>query len=175
MAVFRAYQVQYIDRLPGKASPRQRTHQTLASRSHCRNDVPGGDAVTVEQLVGRPAAGNLAHGESAHSKPVRSNRLRDGVANPTACVMVLDGDHPPLRVARAAHERGRIDRLQRIEIDDADIDALLLELIVRFERVEPRDAGRDGGRDVRTALTQHLQSPDLERLVGPVDHRCLGP
>ena len=51
----------------------------------------------------------------------------------------------------------------------------LHELLVRLERLEHRDAGADHRRHVAARFAQHVEAADVERVVGPVDHRRLRP
>ena len=64
------------------------------------DDGAGGDAVAVEQLVGRAAARNLAHGETlARGSPVPDG-LAHRVAEAAVRVVILDGDDRARRRAR---------------------------------------------------------------------------
>ncbi len=135
---------------------------SLPDRLH---DVPGGDAVAIHQLVRLTAAWNLTDRKPADGHPGRCDRLADRVTDAAGRVMILDGDHDAVGRARGIAQRRCVDRLNGIHVDDADGNAVLLQLIVGLERFEDRDAGRRDRRDVRIALPQHLRSADRELLV----------
>ena len=89
------------------------------------DDVPGRDAVALEQLLGLAAARDLADGEPVDGKAGGDDRLADRVAQAAGRVVILDGDDPAAASPCAARDqRGGVDRLQRIGVDDADVDAL---------------------------------------------------
>ena len=77
--------------------------------------------------------------------------------------------------ARARDERGGVDGLHRVGVDDADADALAGERVVGGERLEHRHAGRDHRHRVGRRLPEHLAPADRERLGGVVDDGRLGP
>ena len=66
---------------------------------HRLDDVPGGDAVAIEQFLGLAAAGNLAHGEPAHGEAGWCHRLAHRVAKPARRIVILDGNDSAARVA----------------------------------------------------------------------------
>src|SRR6266542_1919514 len=122
----------------------------------------------IDKLLRRAAARNVADAEPLDGEPAGAHAGGHRIADAARGVVILDRDDP-LRVARASQQRARVDRLQRIEIDHTDADPDLLQLIVRLERFEYRDAAADDRRRVVRAFTQDLQPPDGELLVGTVD------
>ena len=82
-------------------------------------DAGSGDAEPLEQLVGPPAARNVAHGEALHHEAVGRDRLADRVAQTARRVVVLDGDQPAARPARGVDQGTAVHRLHRVGVDDA--------------------------------------------------------
>ena len=125
---------------------------------HRRDDVARRDAVLVEQFVGFAAARNLAHGQPGDGETRGGHGARDGVADAADRIVILDRDQPA-GFARGRQQRRRINRLQRVEIDHADGDALLLQLVVSLQRLVQRDAGADDGRQSASLRRRTLHPP----------------
>ena len=53
-------------------------------------------------------------------------------------VVILDGDDAAVRRAAGGDEAGPIDRLNRVGVDDANRDALALQLLVRLAALRTR-------------------------------------
>ena len=77
--------------------------------------------------------------------------------------MILDGDD---RNRQRAQRLG-VDRLDRVEVDDAGGDAFLGQRVGGLERLVHGDPGRDHGHVV--AVAQRAAAADLEGLVGVVE------
>jgi hypothetical protein len=106
-----------------------------------------------------------------HRHALITQRGQHRVADAAVRIVVLHRDHPSAGGAGAFDERLAVDRLDAEEIDHADRDAFRLELLVRFERLEQGDAGRNHRGAIVGALPQHLGFPDFEALAGFIDHR----
>ena len=87
------------------------------------------------------------HGEAGR------RRFCNRVAESAGRVVILDGDDHALGRLGRRDERRRIDRLNRVGIDDPDVDAFALQLRVRLARFEHGHAGGHDGRDVRRSGT----------------------
>lgn len=59
-----------------------------------RDDVGGGDAVPVEQLLRRAAAWDFKDGQALYGEAATGNGSCDGVADAACTVVVLDRDQP---------------------------------------------------------------------------------
>ena len=86
---------------------------TLSSLTlHGLDDVRGGDAEALEQLVGLAAARNLADGEALHREAGVGHRLGHRVADAARRVVILDRDEASAGRAPGRDERRRVDRLR---------------------------------------------------------------
>src|SRR2546423_1734547 len=78
---------------------------------HCLNDRPGGDAEMINQLLGRAASRDFAHGQALDAKSLIPHGLADRVAEAALRVMIFDREEPPGGRAAGGDERIAIDRL----------------------------------------------------------------
>ena len=62
--------------------------------------------------------------------------------------MILDRDDHTVGGLGRGDERRGVDRLDRVGVDDADLDAFALQLHVRLARLEDGHAGGHDSRDV---------------------------
>src|SRR4029453_8594192 len=102
-----------------------------------------GNAVAVEQFCRLSATRQLADGEPANGQAGRSDSFAHRVADAARRVMILDGDNHALGRLAGGNERTGIYWLNRVGVDDPDIDALRLQLFVRLARFEHRDSSAD--------------------------------
>src|SRR4051812_24699512 len=114
----------------------------------------GGNAEALDELFGLAAAWNLADGEAMDRETGVGDGFRDGVADPARRVVILDGDQMTSGRAAGSDQRGAVDWLHRIQVDHTDRRPGGLQLVIRFERFEYRDAGADHRRDVAGAFAQ---------------------
>src|SRR5262249_28456309 len=70
--------------------------------------------------------------------------------------VVLDHDEAVAGRLRRRPQRLAVYRLDRVEVDHADGDAVLLERVVSFQRLVQRDAGADDSHLVLVGLARDL-------------------
>ncbi len=85
--------------------------------SHRLDDVTGGNAVAVEQLLGFAAVGNFAHGDPMDSDGGVTDGLCDGVSDPPCRIVVLDGHDAAAGRRPRRDERLAIHGRHRIQVD----------------------------------------------------------
>ena len=114
---------------------------------------------------------HLADGERDDARPLVAlgERGENRLADPAFGEVVLDRDD------RAGHraERLLVDRLDRVQVDHARLDAVLRKCVRGLERFRHRHA-RGDDRDV-IAVSNRARAADLELLVRPVDHGHVRP
>src|SRR5439155_11110081 len=100
--------------------------------------------------------------------PPVEERVQDGVAEAALLVVVLDGDQAS-GVLGGAAQGAPVDGLDRVQIDDAGLDAVPVQRVGGGQRLGHGDARRDEGQPVVRGGAQHLAAADGELLVGAVD------
>src|SRR5918996_4088999 len=93
----------------------------------------------------------------------------DGLAEPALRPVILDRHDPPTGGLRRGRERTDVDRLERVEIDDARRDAVFGQAVGCGERLAHRDPGGDDRDVVLVGGAQDAAAADLELLVRTVD------
>ena len=88
--------------------------------------------------------------------PGRDQGAGDRFAETAFRVMVFGDHEAPAGGLRRRREGGGVDRLDRITVDDPDVDALRGQLIGGAQALVQRDAGADQGNRVPLAGAEHL-------------------
>ena len=102
----------------------------------------------------------------------RGERVEDGVAE-TALGPVVLGRDKAAGFVGGVPQRGGVDGLDRIRVDDAGGDALVSERVRGGERLVHGDARGHNGDLVAGRGAQHVAAADRELLVATVDDRGL--
>src|SRR6185503_8645726 len=95
----------------------------------------------------------------------RSNGARNCVAYSSPGRMIFDREDPPMRLISGRAQSRFVDRLHRENVDDANRNALLVELLVCGERFKQGHTAGDYGQLVIGALLYDFGLPDLEHLI----------
>jgi hypothetical protein len=109
---------------------------------HFRDDRILRNILELEQFAGFSAFRHPSYGKGVDRHCMLRERASDGFPDPTLGNMVLDRDDRA-RIFRRPGERRRIDRLDAVQVDDADHDPFLPQLFIGFERLMHGDACTD--------------------------------
>src|SRR5579884_1441952 len=141
------------------------------------HDGLGPDASGVEELLRFARSWHISHRKSSdrrrYSPSLVTEGLEHGVADTTLGPVVLNRHQAAARFLHAARQSLAVERLHRVQVDDADAYALALQLLVGGQRLMERDAGTNDGASVVRRAAHDLQAADMELLVGVVDDRRL--
>jgi len=101
-------------------------NEVRADRADRIDDVSGGNAEALEELLGFSAARDLTDGQAMHREPDVGYRFGHRVADAARRVVIFHRDQPSLRGATSLDETVAIDRRDGVQIDHPDRGAAAL-------------------------------------------------
>ncbi len=107
------------------------------------------DAKVIHEFVRLPAVGNGPNREFVDLHAFRSDRIKDGVAQPSVSVMILYGEEATFGRSGTVEQSRAVDWRDAVKIDHPYGNSRRLELIVCLERFEKCHARCDDREDVR--------------------------
>jgi hypothetical protein len=137
-----------------------------AAAAMCSASIPA----AAMELVGLARLRHLAHRELHDARrflfvgECREHRVPEPALGP----VVFDRHESPVRRLDCITQSGGVERLDRVEVDDARRDVVLGQRVRRGERLVDRDPGGDERDLVVLARAEDATPADLELLVGPV-------
>ena len=106
---------------------------------------------------------SIAHGYRTYTHGLHIFAITFGI-------MIFDGNDPPAALFGVVDDEFGVDGFDGEGIQDADLDAVSLQLIGGLEAFVQRDSGSDDQSLVRSGLANDFAAADAELLLVAVDH-----
>lgn len=147
--------------------------QARSKRKRSLHDVVVADSCGVHELRRGAGAGEPVHGEKLHvALPADVGEgLQDGGADSSFEPVVLDDDDLAVGRGRGVEESSSVDRLHRVQVDDACVNALSGEVVRGLQRRVDCHPGTEDGDIVVLRGAQRLAPADREVFTRRVEHR----